>query len=133
MPSGTEIFDTIYNYIISANQNAGWNFELTGMEDVQIGRYIDKGFYDWHMDTFAPDSGNYQRKLSCSIQLSDPDDYEGGELILKTGKNKDDIHTFTKKRGSVIVFPSMIYHKVTPVTRGERFSAVSWMRGQAFK
>lgn len=130
---GTEIFDTIYNYVVNANRNAGWNFDLSGMENVQLGRYTDGGFYDWHMDTFAPDEGNYQRKLSCVIQLTDPETYEGGDLILKTGKNEDDIHTFTRKRGSVIVFPSMVYHKVTPVTKGTRFSAVAWMRGQAFK
>lgn len=130
---GTEMFDTIYQYITSANKNAGWNFDLSGMEDVQLGRYTDGGFYDWHMDTFAPDEGNWQRKLSCVVQLTDPDEYEGGDLILQTGKNETDRHTFTRKRGSVIVFPSMVYHRVTPVTKGTRFSAVAWMRGQAFK
>jgi PKHD-type hydroxylase len=130
---GTEIFDTVFQYIQSANKNAGWNFDITGMEDVQLGKYIDGGFYDWHMDTFAPDEGNFQRKLSCVVQLTDPDTYEGGDLVLKTGKNDTDLYTFTRKRGSVIVFPSMVYHKVTPVTRGTRYSAVAWMRGQAFK
>jgi PKHD-type hydroxylase len=129
----TEIFDTIFQYITSANKNAGWNFDLSGMEDVQLGRYTTGGFYDYHMDTFAPDEGNWQRKLSCSIQLTHPDTYEAGELVIKTGKNETDLHTFTRKRGSVIVFPSMVYHKVTPVTSGTRFSAVAWMRGQAFK
>lgn len=129
----TEIFDTIFDYVVSANKNSGWNFDISGMEDVQLGRYKDGGHYDWHMDTFEPDANNYQRKLSCSIQLSDEDDYEGGDLILKTGKNDTDLHTFTRKRGSVIVFPSMIYHKVTPVTKGSRISAVAWMRGQAFR
>ena len=129
----TEIFDTIFQYITSANKNAGWNFDLSGMEDVQLGRYTTGGFYDYHMDTFAPDEGNWQRKLSCSIQLTHPDTYEAGELVIKTGKNDTDLHTFTRKRGSVIVFPSMVYHKVTPVTSGTRFSAVAWMRGQAFK
>ena len=129
----TEIFDTIYQYIVSANKSAEWNFDISGMEDVQLGRYTTSGFYDWHMDTFAPDEGNWQRKLSCVVQLTDPNEYEGGDLILKTGKNDTDLHTFTRKRGSVIVFPSMIYHRVTPVTRGTRYSAVAWMRGQAFK
>lgn len=130
---GTEIFDTIYNYVDSANKNAGWNFDISGMENVQLGKYTDGGFYDWHMDTFAPDEGNFQRKLSCVVQLTDPEEYDGGDLILKTGKNDTDVHTFSRKKGSVIVFPSMIYHKVTPVTRGTRYSAVAWMRGQAFK
>ena len=114
---GTEIFDTIYNYISNANKNAGWNFEITGMENVQLGRYTDGGFYDWHMDTFAPDEGNFQRKLTCVIQMTDPNEYEGGDLILKTGKNDTDVHTFTRKHGSVIVFPSMVYHKVTQIGR----------------
>ena len=129
----TEMFDTIFNYIQTANKSAEWNFDLSGMENVQLGRYTDGGFYDYHMDTFAPDEGNWQRKLSCSIQMTDPDTYEGGDLILKTGKNETDTHTFSRKRGSVIVFPSMVYHKVTPVTSGTRYSAVAWMRGQAFK
>jgi PKHD-type hydroxylase len=129
----TEIFDTIFQYVMSANKNAEWNFDLSGMEDVQLGRYTTGGFYDYHMDTFAPDEGNWQRKLSCSVQMTDPDTYEGGDLVLKTGKNDIDLHTFTRKRGSVIVFPSMVYHKVTPVTSGTRYSAVAWMRGQAFK
>lgn len=133
VPPKTEIFDTVFNYITSANQNAGWNFDLSGMEDVQLGRYTTGGHYDWHMDTFEPDPQNYQRKLSCVIQMTDPDEYEGGELILRTGKNDTDIHTFSRKRGSIIVFPSMVYHKVTPVTKGTRFSAVAWMRGQAFR
>ena len=130
---GTELFDTMFDFIKSANTNAGWNIDITGLEDVQLGRYGVGGHYDWHEDIFAPDSGGYQRKLSCSIQLSDPDTYEGGDLVVKTNIKDNEVFTAPRKQGSVIVFPSMIVHKVTPVTSGKRFSAVGWMRGPAFR
>ena len=126
----SEIFNVIIGYILGANQNAEWNFDLSGMEDVQIGRYVDKGFYDWHQDGDLPDDGNYQRKLSCSVQLSDPDTYEGGDLVLRLPQEEKAV---SRKQGSIVVFPSFVQHKVTPVTKGERYSAVSWMRGPAFK
>jgi PKHD-type hydroxylase len=129
---GTEIFDTIFNYVQSANKAAGWNFGTHGMEDVQLGRYADGGHYDWHIDSFPPDDGNWQRKLSCSILLSDPDTYEGGDLIFKLDANGT-TETVTRKQGTVVVFPSYMAHMVTPVTKGERYSAVAWMKGQAFR
>lgn len=133
VPPATEIFDTIFGYIRSANVNAGWNFDIHGMEDVQLGRYGKKGHYDWHVDAFPPEPiGNWQRKLSCSIQLSDEDSYKGGDLIMKISA-KGETATMSRKKGSVVVFPSFIEHKVTPVTKGERYSAVAWMKGQAFK
>jgi PKHD-type hydroxylase len=132
VPPATEIFDTIFGYIKSANVNAGWNFDIHGMEDVQLGHYGKKGHYDWHVDAFPPEDGNWQRKLSCSIQLSDEDSYKGGDLIIRTSA-KGETATMARKKGSVVVFPSFIEHMVTPVTKGERYSAVAWMKGQAFR
>lgn len=126
----SEIFNVMIGYILGANKSAEWNLDLTGMEEVQIGRYVDSGFYNWHIDGDIPDKGNYQRKLSCSIQLSDPDSYEGGDIILRTPSEE---YTVPRAQGTVVVFPSFVSHKVTPVTKGERYSAVSWMRGPAFK
>ena len=87
----TEIFDTIYNYITTANANAGWNFDLSGMEDVQLGRYTDGGFYDWHMDTFAPDEGNFQRGREG----------DGGDQILDYDRpeREDDLRIDSRGRG----------------------------------
>jgi PKHD-type hydroxylase len=130
---GTELFDTMFDYIKSANQNAGWNLDITGMEDVQVGRYGINGHYDWHEDIFAPCPENFQRKLSCSIQLSDPDTHEGGDLVIRTSPKGDETITAPRAQGSVIIFPSFMVHKVTPVTSGERYSAVGWMRGPAFR
>jgi PKHD-type hydroxylase len=121
-------------YIDIANQVAGWGYELnnatTSQEMTQIGRYksADEGHYDWHMDVFPPIDG-VQRKLSISILLSDPSEFEGGELQFK-GIEDQKILT---KQGSIVVFPSFIEHRVTPVTKGVRYSAVTWARGPAFR
>lgn len=116
-------------YIDQANQSAGWNFILGSQEDTQFGRYksSDQGFYDWHMDAGPPQNG-VQRKLSCVILLNDASEFEGGVLQFK-GMEDENILT---KRGSVIVFPSFVEHKVTPVTKGVRYTAVSWASGPAF-
>ena len=117
-------------YIEVANQNAGWNYVLTGQQDTQIARYksIDNGHYDWHMDAFPPENGT-QRKLTCVILLNDPSEFEGGELQFKTNEGEN----MLTKQGSIIVFPSFIEHKVTPITKGVRYTSVTWATGPAFK
>lgn len=117
-------------YLEVANQATEWNFALTGQEDTQLARYksLDKGHYDWHMDARAPVAG-VQRKLTCVILLSDPSEFEGGVLQLKGLENE----TLLDKQGSIIVFPSFIEHKVTPVTKGVRHTAVTWAIGPSFK
>lgn len=128
-------------FIIRANQEAFWNFDITDLEPVQIGRYKDNQFYGTHIDCFikGPDiipTGNgggvvvpvlTQRKISASLLLNDESEYEGGDLIILDEVVK------TKKRGSIIVFPSFMTHQVTPVTQGVRYSAVCWMGGPAWK
>jgi PKHD-type hydroxylase len=117
-------------YIDIANQAAGWGYGLSNQEQTQIGRYksADEGHYDWHMDAGPPIDG-VQRKLSISILLSDPSEFEGGELQFK-GIEDQKILT---KQGSIVVFPSFIEHKVTPVTKGVRYSAVTWASGPSFR
>ena len=121
-------------YIDIANQSAGWGYELnkatTSQTHTQLSRYksSDEGHYDWHIDADAP-VNDIQRKLSISILLSDPSEFEGGELQFK-GIENDKILT---KQGSIVVFPSFIEHRVTPVTKGVRYSAVTWASGPAFR
>jgi PKHD-type hydroxylase len=69
-----------------------------------------------------------RRKLSLVCQLSDPSEYEGGELQINTGE----IFTPEKQKGTVILFPSYLLHRVTPVTKGTRRSLVLWIEGPAF-
>jgi PKHD-type hydroxylase len=117
-------------YIDVGNHAAGWGYTLSEQEGTQIGRYksIDKGHYDWHMDASAPENG-IQRKLSISILLSDPSEFEGGQLQLKGMEDTP----LLEKKGSIIVFPSFIEHRVTPVTKGVRYSAVTWASGPSFR
>lgn len=116
-------------YIIAANQYAGWNFKLSHMEEVQMGKYAAEksGCYDWHFDIDMPTDG-HQRKLTGVILLSDPKDFDGGNLEIKDSAEEQ----LLQAKGSIIVFPCYMAHRVTTVTRGIRYSAVSWMRGPVF-
>lgn len=128
-------------FIIQANQEALWNFDITEPEIVQIGKYKEGQFYGQHMDIFVKANdvvptghgGGFvipmlnQRKISASLLLSDESEYEGGDLIILNETVKQ------KKQGTIIVFPSFMAHQVTPVTRGVRYSAVCWMLGPKWK
>lgn len=103
-----------------------WNFDIWGYQDsFQYTKYFasDKGHYDWHFD-MGPYMSN--RKLSCVLQLSDPSEYEGGELELNLG---DNISKVPKKKGLICFFPSFILHRVTEITKGTRVSLVTWLCG----
>jgi PKHD-type hydroxylase len=113
-------------YIRMANVSAGWDYELTNTESIQIGRYYHGGFYGWHSDDIA--TTNNPRKLSFTLLLNDPKEFEGGKFELKGLKEQPVL-----EQGSIIVFPSSLIHRVTPVTSGERYSAVTWMHGPNFK
>lgn len=117
----------LQTYIRTANKNAGWNFEITSSEDIQIAKYEDGGHYSWHVDAHAPIQ-NIQRKLSAVLLLNDASEFEGGELEFEDTKFEG-----LKKAGSIVVFPSYIKHRVTPVTKGIRYSTTCWMHGPAFK
>ena len=119
-----------FTYINSANTQAGWNYDMTHLEQIQISRYKKLGHYIWHQDLGIPNENNMQRKLSISIQLNDPLQYKGGKLEFKNLLEKEQPNM---KQGSIIVFPSFIEHRITPVTKGVRYSAVTWAGGPAFK
>jgi PKHD-type hydroxylase len=123
------LYDKIGSLVNTANKEM-WNFNIMGMkEPIQYGEYhsTENGHYDWHLDI----GGNIiNRKISVTIQLSDPAGYEGGELQFMTSKHID---TAPKGLGNVIIFPSYFLHRVTPVTRGVRKSLVLWVSGEAFR
>lgn len=107
-----------------------WNFDLKFLECLQFTIYNSQGdFYTRHVDM------RYQalevRKLSMSIQLSDPDSYQGGDLrLFRVGDQYD---AAPRQRGTVVAFPSYMAHEVTPVTHGTRYSLVSWVVGPPFR
>tara|TARA_R100000963_G_C4636103_1_gene100189 strand:- start:68 stop:703 length:636 start_codon:yes stop_codon:yes gene_type:complete len=139
------IYKEIHPYIHIANRNAHWNFEWNFSEAVQFTKYKLNQYYDWHTDSWnVPYPSDKQkemsgkiRKLSTICVLSDKSDYEGGELEFqyrnKDDPNPSDICPHTKKRGTLIVFPSFIWHRVKPVTSGNRYSLVLWHLGAPFK
>ena len=121
-------FRKITDHVLNLNERY-FNFDIFGLnEGFQFTNYkapSDK--YGKHIDR-AYDF--LTRKLSISIQLTDPSKYEGGELIIY----EDDTGTEMKKeQGTLVMFPSWMLHEVKPVTKGERNSLVAWVTGNQFK
>lgn len=102
-----------------------WQFELNRAEPLQFARYAEAEHYDWHTDigTGLP---ILLRKLSLTVQLSDPEDYDGGNLQFQTAMEP---YAASRERGAAVLFPSYVMHRVTPVLRGERYSLVQWFLG----
>jgi PKHD-type hydroxylase len=122
------IYDRLLDMAKEANDSM-FGFDITTFYDqIQFGLYdgSENGKYDNHIDV-GTECIAACRKLSMSVQLSDPDDYEGGDLVI------DNQFECPKKRGTTAVFSSFITHKVTPVTKGKRYSLVVWLYGPPFK
>ena len=120
-----------------ANKNANWNFDIDWTEQIQFGRYKKNSHYDWHCDSTTLNKNNSYRKLSTIVMLSDPSKYEGGQLKFQFRNNTDptieDVLVDGNLQGTIIVFPSQVWHKVEPVTKGTRYSLVTWTWGPPFK
>ena len=141
------IYKEIQPYIHEANQNAGWNFEWDWSESCQFTKYKVNQFYNWHIDSNVKPYDNPKdikcynkiRKLSVTCSLSDSEDYYGGELQFNFNnpakKKKENIVTCKEilKKGSIVVFPSFLRHRVMPVTQGTRYSLVIWNLGYPFR
>jgi len=140
------IYKEIQPYIRQANKLAGWNFDWDFSESCQFTKYKLNQFYDWHCDSWENAYNDINdknrhgkiRKLSVTCSLSDPKDYEGGELEFDFRNNDPDKPTVRKcpeisPRGSIVVFPSHVWHRVKPVTKGTRYSLVIWNLGYPFK
>lgn len=120
-------------YVISEINRRHFHFDLTGCyEPLQLSVYNENnlGCYDWHVDCSEELTVN-PRKLSMSLILSDPSEYEGGELQIKS--TNDTPITLESKKGRAIFFPSYMIHRVAPVTKGTRKSIVLWVSGPAFR
>jgi PKHD-type hydroxylase len=125
------LFSKITEIIVNANLNF-FNYDIYDLEALQFTTYPEgyNGFYSKHVDTHAVSSATNVRKLSFSLQLSSPDSYEGGDLLLWAEKEPI---VAPKNRGDLIIFPSYVMHEVTPVTGGLRSSLVGWVTGPAWK
>lgn len=123
------IFERLTGVINNANDRF-FKFDLNRIESLQYTLYNEGQYYKEHMDMSYRSPTNAIRKLSFSMQLSDPSEYEGGELIIKHGT---DPSIANKERGAITLFPSYIMHEVTPVTKGTRRSLVGWVSGPRWK
>ena len=140
------IYKEIQPFIHQANRLANWNFNWDFSESCQFTKYKLNQHYDWHCDSWEsayankdnPDTFGKIRKLSVTCSLSSPEDYEGGELefdFRNTDPDKQSIRKCAeiKPRGSIVVFPSHVWHRVKPVTKGTRYSLVIWNLGFPFR
>jgi PKHD-type hydroxylase len=127
-PDGTPLTQLL-NIVAQLNRDT-WNFDLDGTDDVDdatgLLKYEEGGQFVWHTDVtrIRP-----TRKLGFTLQLSSPEDYEGGELQFM----KEPLQPEFKEKGALIVFPSWVWHQVTPVTKGTRLAVVGWVHGPSFQ
>jgi len=160
------LYELIHPFLKTANGNAGWHYQWDFSESFQFTKYEKGGFYGWHADGNSCNLSKYKRyipgvsptdkngeipkgytnnpnmvgkvrKLSMTINLNKPGEYDGGNLKFDfgphaEGKRFQEIEEI-RPQGSIIVFPSYLYHQVTPVTRGTRYSMVLWSLGKPFK
>ena len=113
-----------------------FGLDIERIFNIQYTEYLaaNKGFYHKHIDSLIGRGEMYDRKLSMTIQLSDSNEYEGGNFefddsIIKEPPNKD----ILRQKGRVLIFPSFLPHEVSPVTKGIRKSLVTWIEGPAWR
>ena len=125
------LYEKLMWFVRDANEKM-WKFNLTNLfEDIQFTEYDAdfEGHYDWHMDMGGGEKTS-TRKLSMTIQLSDPEDYDGGELQFLINRNVSEPE---RDQGTVVLFPSFLLHRVKRVSRGRRQSLVLWIHGPPFQ
>ena len=133
VPFDKGVVDMLLWYVNYANAVA-FNVDIQQeMNEVQFAEYCGNasGKYDWHHDIDWQNTKNFDRKLSVVVQLTHPDAYQGGnfEFSEVESPKKED----WSKQGSILVFPSYLAHRVTEVTKGTRYSLVSWVRGPRWR
>ncbi len=139
-----EIFQKIIQAVEGANQTWFGNIDIDTLRGIDFTEYDEKytGKYNEHIDVmWCNDNSNLEtdpkhRKLSFTLQLSDPSKYEGCNLILNPNdvieSGNPDANKI-RKQGCLTVFPSWLRHKVTPITRGTRYALVGWVEGPTWR
>lgn len=125
------IYSKVYNTFLTANRDF-WNFDISLIETLELLQYkfdptsTFQGHYNKHSDF----GGNFTtRKISYTALLSDPSEFTGGDLMLYL---RTDIK-LPKEQGQVVLFPSIAFHEILPVTSGERWALVTWIRGRPLR
>jgi predicted 2-oxoglutarate/Fe(II)-dependent dioxygenase YbiX len=118
-----ELYETISRTLKHCNDRH-YRFAIFGMDQIQVIKYVPGCFFIDHTDIAHAHAAH--RKISLIVQLSSPEDYAGGDVVL-AGRT-----TVPKARGSGCVFPSWVLHRVDAVTAGTRYSLAAWARGTWF-
>lgn len=130
----TKYWDRIMMALDHVSQDTGIIVEDDDV-DIQYTIYDNEGdFFDWHKDDLVS-LANFKgltRKLSATLQLSNSDEYEGCELWMRLSGEGDNMIA-DKTKGSFVIFPSWLDHKVTKLESGVRHSLVFWYRGPAWR
>ena len=147
------LYKEIWDIGYQLNQQ-NWNFSIEALEELQYSQYFENHFLGWHRDIVhekaraaKSNRPELDRKISISIQLSDPSEYWGGMLEINQNESGDeeapnlsdaqnrtgerDIHDLVRPKGSIIAFPSAIRHRVSPIRKGCRRALVAWIGGRA--
>ena len=163
------LYDLVWPYLLEANKESGWNWDIEWAESFQFTKYTKDGLYNWHNDGGSDHHGKYiladdeliekckkekvglpnlytedktfegkVRKISMTMNLTDPKEYDGGKLKFDLSKTHDsgiDIMEIEEinRKGSIVFFPSFMSHTITPITRGTRYSLVLWALGQPWR
>lgn len=134
IPDSGEEFSELHTkmraYCLEANKQ--WGVSLSNLPPIQFTQYKDVGHkYDWHHDINWSRDDGLHRKISIVVQLSDEDDYEGGDFSFRYIPQPDAEEI--RKRGTVLVFLPYHYHMVSEITKGSRNSLVGWFEGPEWK
>ena len=130
LSNNIRVREILWSFVSQSNRNA-FGVDVTSLGDIQYTEYDSKykGHYSWHHDIQWDNTNAYDRKLSVTVQLSESDDYEGGDFQFSECQTPLNCRTI----GTVLVFPSYLQHKVSPVTKGKRKSLVGWFEGPRWR
>jgi len=127
------LFTELWSMAIESN-DVWFGFHISKLDFIQLAEYDSEyeGEYKKHHDVFWINGTNYHRKLSAVVQLSDPNDYEGGDLKLYNQNETIDADAI-RQQGTVVMFPSFIEHQAEKVTKGKRYSLAAWWDGPCWR
>ena len=124
-----QLYNILKHAIEVFNVTTDRNYSITGINQIDLLHYKSGGHYDFHKD-IGEGNSQHERKVSCIAQLSDPDDYEGGDFVLAGEDISIDEKAVRRRQGTLILFDSRSSHQITPITKGERYSLIAWGVGR---
>ena len=119
--------DQFDNFAMQANKECKWEYHITWRENIQFAEYGPEQHYAWHTDTFILSGNPLERKVSVVCLLND--EFEGGQFQIRFHND----YTVPLEKGTIVAFPSILEHRVIPVTSGIRYSATMWFSGPRFR